>query len=43
MVTDVGLAHPKLCTADHLIPVYAGGRTVAGNIVAVCWVCNSAQ
>jgi hypothetical protein len=43
MFTDVEPTHPKLCTADHLIPVYAGGRTVAGNIVAACRACNNAR
>jgi hypothetical protein len=31
---------PLLCTADHVIPVYAGGETKAGNIVAACRECN---
>jgi 5-methylcytosine-specific restriction endonuclease McrA len=43
MFTDVEPTHPKLCTADHLIPVYAGGRTVAGNIVAACRACNNVR
>jgi hypothetical protein len=31
---------PLLCTADHLIPTYAGGKTKPGNIVAACKECN---
>jgi 5-methylcytosine-specific restriction endonuclease McrA len=34
---------PRLMTADHLVPVYAGGRTVAGNIVAACYQCNNGR
>ena len=34
---------PRLMTADHLVPVYAGGRTIAGNIVAACYQCNSGR
>jgi hypothetical protein len=43
MFTDVEPSHPKFCTADHLVPRYAGGRTVAGNIVAACRACNNAR
>ena len=43
MFMDVEPTHPKLCTADHLIPRYAGGKTVAGNIVAACRACNSTR
>jgi hypothetical protein len=43
MFTDVEPTHPKLCTADHLLPLYAGGKTVAGNIVAACRACNNAR
>ena len=43
MFTDVEPIHPKFCTADHLIPRYAGGKTVAGNIVAACRACNNAR
>ena len=28
-------------TADHLIPLYAGGQTRPGNIVAACAKCNN--
>jgi 5-methylcytosine-specific restriction endonuclease McrA len=43
MFTDVEPTHPKLCTADHLIPCYAGGKTTAGNIVAACRACNNGR
>jgi len=43
MLTDVESTHPKLCTADHLLPLYAGGKTVAGNIVAACRACNNVR
>jgi 5-methylcytosine-specific restriction endonuclease McrA len=33
----------RFCTADHLVPRYAGGKTVAGNIVAACRACNNAR
>ena len=32
---------PRQCTADHLIPLHAGGRTRHGNIVAACARCNN--
>ena len=35
--------HPKFCIADHLVPQYAGGKTVAGNIVAACLACNTTR
>ena len=41
--TDVEPTHPQFCTADHLIPLHAGGKTVAGNIVAACRVCNNGR
>jgi HNH endonuclease len=31
------------CTAEHLVPVSAGGRTCHGNIVAACWFCNQTR
>ena len=34
---------PMLLTADHLIPLYAGGKTVPGNIVAACRKCNNTR
>jgi hypothetical protein len=43
MVTDVEQTHPKFCTADHLVPLYAGGKTTAGNIVAACLACNTTR
>ena len=38
MLTDLGPTHPKFCTADHLVPRYAGG-----NIVAACRTCNTTR
>lgn len=35
--------YPWLCTADHLIPKYAGGQTKPGNIVAACARCNNTR
>lgn len=32
---------PLQTTGDHLIPLYAGGRTKPGNIVAACRECNN--
>jgi len=34
---------PRMMTADHLVPVYAGGQTIAGNIVAACYQCNNTR
>jgi 5-methylcytosine-specific restriction endonuclease McrA len=33
--------HPRVCTADHIIPDSQGGRTVRENIVAACRECNN--
>lgn len=33
--------HPNYATAEHLVPVYAGGLTKPGNIVAACAKCNN--
>jgi 5-methylcytosine-specific restriction endonuclease McrA len=30
-------------TGDHLTPLYAGGKTEPGNIVAACPQCNSSR
>src|SRR5262249_43023426 len=43
MFTDVESTPPKFCPADHLVPRYAGGKTVAGNIVAACQACNNVR
>jgi len=43
LLTDVEETHPRFCTADHLVPLHAGGKTVAGNIVAACRVCNNGR
>jgi 5-methylcytosine-specific restriction endonuclease McrA len=32
---------PQQSTADHRVPLHAGGRTVPGNIVAACRDCNT--
>ena len=32
---------PRQLTGDHLIPVFNGGKTIPGNIVAACRKCNS--
>jgi 5-methylcytosine-specific restriction endonuclease McrA len=34
---------PLQLTADHLIPLHAGGKTAPGNIVAACRKCNSGR
>lgn len=34
---------PRLMTAEHLVPVYAGGLTRPGNIVAACCECNNSR
>ena len=30
-------------TAEHVQPVWDGGRSVAGNVVAACYECNNAR
>jgi 5-methylcytosine-specific restriction endonuclease McrA len=35
--------HPMTCTADHIIRVADGGKTVFSNIVAACQKCNSGR
>lgn len=32
---------PLRCTAEHLVAQQDGGKDVAGNIAAACWLCNS--
>lgn len=34
-------AAPLRCTAEHLVALQDGGKDVAGNIAAACWLCNS--
>ena len=34
---------PRLMTAEHVIPVYAGGKTIPGNVVAACYQCNNGR
>lgn len=40
MLTDVSKSHPRLMTADHLIPRSLGGPDTRENIVAACRRCN---
>lgn len=35
--------HQRDATADHIVPRSAGGKTVRGNIAAVCEGCNLAK
>jgi len=30
-------------TAEHVRPVWDGGRSVAGNVAAACYACNHAR
>ncbi|MEN5206681.1 HNH endonuclease [Stenotrophomonas terrae] len=32
---------PLRCTAEHLVSQQDGGKNVAGNIAAACWLCNT--
>ncbi|HDS0950945.1 TPA: HNH endonuclease [Stenotrophomonas maltophilia] len=34
-------ATPLRCTAEHLVAQQDGGKDVAGNIAAACWLCNT--
>ena len=34
-------AAPLRCTAEHLVAQQDGGKNVAGNIAAACWLCNT--
>ena len=36
-------SHPRLMTAEHLIPAWMGGPTREGNIVAACYECNNTR
>ena len=36
--TDSGAAR---CTAEHLVARSEGGRNLAENVVAACWLCNT--
>jgi uncharacterized protein len=38
-----GVCEPLTMTADHVRPVWDGGQTVSGNIVAACYECNQAR
>src|SRR5262249_57515874 len=33
----------RLMTAEHVRPMWEGGRSVAGNVVAACYACNHAR
>jgi 5-methylcytosine-specific restriction endonuclease McrA len=41
MLTNVPQNDPRYLTGDHLVAKHAGGKTVAGNIVAACRKCNN--
>jgi 5-methylcytosine-specific restriction endonuclease McrA len=43
MKPDAESTDPLRLTADHLVPVYAGGSTRPGNIVAACARCNNSR
>jgi len=34
-------AAPLRCTAEHLVAQQDGGKDVANNIAAACWLCNT--
>lgn len=34
-------ATPLRCTAEHLVAQQYGGKDLAGNIAAACWLCNT--
>ncbi len=36
-------AHPRLVTAEHLVPKSAGGQNIKENIVASCFKCNGVR
>jgi 5-methylcytosine-specific restriction endonuclease McrA len=38
-----GSCDPLTMTADHVRPVWDGGQTASGNIVAACHECNQAR
>jgi 5-methylcytosine-specific restriction endonuclease McrA len=38
-----GSCEPLTATADHVRPVWDGGQTISGNIVAACYECNQAR
>ena len=39
----MGVCGPRTMTADHMVPVWCGGRTRADNIVAACYECNNSR
>jgi 5-methylcytosine-specific restriction endonuclease McrA len=38
-----GACDPLTMTADHVRPVWDGGQTIPGNIVAACFECNQSR
>jgi len=40
---NTGVCQPLTMTADHVKPVWDGGHTVSGNVVAACYECNQAR
>jgi hypothetical protein len=38
-----GVCDPLTATADHVRPVWDGGQTIPGNIVAACYECNQVR
>jgi hypothetical protein len=40
---NAGVCNSRTMTADHLQPVWAGGQTLPGNVVAACYECNQAR
>ena len=43
ITVDRRTVDPRLMTAEHVQPVWDGGRSVAGNVVAACFECNNAR
>jgi 5-methylcytosine-specific restriction endonuclease McrA len=36
-------SNPLQLTGDHVTPLYAGGHTIPGNVVAACLECNNSR
>lgn len=43
MIENAPDCEQRQLTADHLIPIHNGGKTVPGNIVAACRQCNNGR
>ena len=43
MIAARALPNLRLMTAEHVRPMWDGGRSVAGNVVAACYECNHAR